>query len=130
MARVVYPGSSDSGKIGDNAVARKRDMIIYQGDDFSVNVGFGSSPTHRLNMTGWQAYCSFKRAYSDATPVVSAETTIRSDGLSINISLPASVTSGMTGKYLYDLELVNLEGKHKTYMYGEVEVIPEVTRTV
>ena len=130
MAKVVYQGGGDdAGRIGENAVARKRDMVIYQGDDFAVNVGFGSSPTNRLNMTGWEVYCSFKKT-TDGIDSVDAITTVREDGLSVRIALPAEMTANMSGTYVYDLELINLEGRRKTYMYGSVEVIPEVTKAV
>jgi hypothetical protein len=124
MAKVVHVGNEDT-PVG--FMPRKKDIAIYQGDDFSIAIAFGTRGTPRLNMTGWQGFCSFRKTL-DSFSSVDAGVSVADDGLSLRVSIPSSVTQTMSGSYLYDLEILTPDGKKKTYMYGTATVTPQVTR--
>lgn len=127
MAKVIY-SRSEPGKIGSGLLPSKNDILLYQGDDFSVNLAFGSSKTSRIDMTGWTGSCQFRRTVN-ADPI-NATVTIATDGKKLSLSLDKTLTSAMSGKYVYDLQLTTADGDTRTFMHGEAEVLPEVTKGV
>jgi hypothetical protein len=126
MAKVVYT-STESGPIGKTLLPRKKDIVMYQGDPFNINLGFGSSPTTRINLTGCLVECEIKKT-TNSTPI-SARMTVSEDGLKVNMYLSSSDTESMSGKYDYDLQVTRPGQQPRTYMYGQVEVISETTRS-
>lgn len=125
MAKVVYSNSTP-GVIGSGLLPAKHNVVMYQGDDFSINLAFGSNKTSRVDMTGMTGSCQIRRTLT-SQPIDSV-ITISEDGKKLNWFVGHETTSTMSGKYLYDLQLTETDGSSRTFLSGEVEVIPEVTK--
>lgn len=102
------------------------DLFIDQGTDFSTIITISN-----LDLSGYQVASQMRKLYSSsgAVPFVAtipAQTA--SQGI-VKLELGASTSSGMKpGRYVYDIELTNPNGKKSRPIKGLVVIDPEVTR--
>ena len=83
-----------------------------------------------IDLTGYSARMSLKRAYADASAAFSLTTansriSLTSGGV-ITLSVTASDTASLSGSYVYDLELVNGSAVVRL-IQGTITIDPEVT---
>jgi hypothetical protein len=85
------------------------------------------------SLTGYVARLSIRRAVEDAAAVL-ALTSTPSAGLTLTaatgtvaIALTAAQTAGLSGTYVYDLEVESSGGVVTRLMQGRVHVSPQVT---
>jgi hypothetical protein len=88
-----------------------------------------------LNLTGSKIYIDFRSAYNSASPSVLTLTTDNNTITIVNavsgiISIPRQILSVPTGLYNYDLEVDFQNGDSKTYLEGQFEVTPGVTKSL
>jgi hypothetical protein len=127
MADIVNPGESPEGKIGMESIPNNVDIVLYQGDDFSLDVSLVTEQDIVIPLDGFTAKCQFRRTY-EAESAIEALVTIDSDTSVLNVFVSNEITSLMSGDYIYDLEVTDPNGRKKTYLAGDVHVVPEVTR--
>lgn len=110
------------------------DILIEQGATFVKNIIWKDSNGDPVDITGYTARMQIRRKKSSTTVEHSATT--ENDGITlgltagtIDILIPATDTAEFEfTKGVYDLELVDPQGKVYRIIEGGVEVSKEVTR--
>lgn len=106
----------------------KDNLQIYQGDDYNAVVTISGSGTPP-NLTGYIAQAQIRVGPADTNPQVVVEiTTAVILPNFVSLSIPAAVTVGLSGLYVWDLQLVSSAGMITTVLAGGVVVTAEVTR--
>ena len=106
------------------------DIVIDQGSDFSIQVAISEDGT-AVPVATHTARAQLRPSPTSATKTADFVCTIvDASGGKINMQLSNSVTAGIaSGKYYYDLELVNTNnGTVARLLQGVARVTPEVTR--
>jgi len=106
------------------------DIVIDQGSDFSIQVAISEDGT-AVPVATHTARAQLRPSPTSATKTADFVCTIvDASGGKINMQLSNSVTAGIaSGKYYYDLELVNTNnGTVTRLLQGVARVTPEVTR--
>lgn len=102
------------------------DLFIDQGTDFSTTITISN-----LDLSGYQIASQMRKLYSSssAVPFVATIPTATAQQGIVKLELAASTSSGMKpGRYVYDIELTNPNGKKSRPIKGLVVIDPEVTR--
>lgn len=106
------------------------DIVIDQGSDFSIQVAISEDGT-AVPVATHTARAQLRPSPTSATKTADFVCTIvdATNG-KLNMQLTNSVTAGIaSGKYYYDLELVNTNnGTVTRLLQGVARVTPEVTR--
>lgn len=102
------------------------DLFIDQGTDFSTLITISN-----LDLSGYQVASQMRKLYSSSDSVdfvATIPTQTATQGI-VKLELAASTSSGMkAGRYVYDIELTNQNGKRSRPIKGLVVIDPEVTR--
>ena len=119
-------------------------LEIWQGSTFSLTITVKDAKSNVQNITGYDAMMQIRSGYdaANATETMSVsngEITIDGANGNVYIELAATRTAnipvdvmgnGIPPKsiYVYDLELVDNDGKVSKLLYGTADVYAEVTR--
>jgi hypothetical protein len=106
-------------------------LDIYQGDDWSAIVNVLDGNKEPVILDGYSALAQIRDEVADydTTVIATMNTSISAGTNVVTLSLPHSVTLGMHGEYVWDLQLTNTAtGSIQTIMRGPVSVTQEVTR--
>src|SRR4029450_8086065 len=107
-------------------------LNLYQGDDWAALVSvFEADGTTPFDLTGMTPRAQIRRDVADRALEVLAEITIgvvdAAGGL-LSLDLDHTVTAGLSGHLLWDLQLTDAAGEITTILAGGVNVTSEVTR--
>lgn len=105
-------------------------LDIDQGSNFSVEFELENDNSTPMNLSGFSAYSQFRKSYNSTI------------GYSFNASVVSPVTAGKIkltlsgaqssqikpGRYLYDVEIVNLDGIKTRVVEGIVTINAEITK--
>lgn len=129
MADIVYPGSAAGGPLNAGAMPSNYDLSIYEGDALKFTVTVKDSSNVALNLTGYTAKAQLKAGYSDVAPVnfVCTITTPTSGVVSVYLAPATTAALDPSKSYIWDFQLTEPGGDVRTYLAGDVTVIPEVT---
>jgi hypothetical protein len=106
------------------------DIVIDQGSDFSIQLAISEDGT-AIPIATHTARAQLRPSPTSATKTADFVcTVIDASGGTLNMQLSNSVTAAIaSGKYYYDLELVNTSNNTVTrLLQGVARVTPEVTR--
>lgn len=104
----------------------KTNLVIDQGTTYSANLVLKDQSNNDLDVTGYQARGQIRKHYQSNTSV--SLTTALSNGV-VTISLTAAQTANITsGRYVYDVELIDGSNTVTRPYEGIVTITPEVTR--
>jgi hypothetical protein len=107
-------------------MATKANLVIDQGSTFASSIDILDDNDESVNLTGYSARGQIRKHYTSTNSV--SFTTTLSNG-SLVISLTANQTANMvSGRYVYDLELIDPANTVLRILEGIVTVTPEVTR--
>lgn len=107
-------------------MALKANMVIDQGTTFSTMIEILDENDDPVNVANYSARGQIRKHYS-STNSVNFSTSL-SNG-SLVVSLTASQTANIvSGRYVYDIELVDPANTVARILEGIVTVTPEVTR--
>lgn len=107
-------------------MATKANLVIDQGSTFASSIDILDENDEPVVLTNYSARGQIRKHYSSTNSV--SFTTTLSNG-SLIISLTANQTANMvSGRYVYDLELVDPANTVLRILEGIVTVTPEVTR--
>jgi len=101
---------------------------IYQGDDYAADVTVTLEDGTPADITGYTAQAQVRLAVADVDPVVVATFATDVQSPQVFLSLTHDQTKVMSGRYVWDLQLVDAGGIVTTILYGNVSVKAEVTR--
>jgi len=109
-------------------MAGHADLQIYQGDDWAVLVTVtGGLPPDEV-IAGFQAKAQIRLGPADQNSQVAVEIQTGVASPHITLTIPSSETTGMSGWYLWDLQVTSPDGSITTLLAGKVLVTQEVTR--
>lgn len=103
-------------------------IVSYLGDslDCSLTWKSGSTPT---DFAGCTAIAQLRANKDDAQPVKSFLVTLGSSTNNIMLSLTSQEILDMgVGKWFYDLQITMGNGKTRTFIYGTLKIIQDVSR--
>jgi hypothetical protein len=107
-------------------MALKANLVVDQGTTFASSIELLDQNDEAVNVTGYTARGQIRKHFSSTNAV--SFTTGLSNG-SLVISLTANQTANIiSGRYVYDVELVDSTGTVIRILEGIVTVTPEVTR--
>lgn len=107
-------------------MALKANLVVDQGTTFASSIELLDQNDEAIDVTGYSARGQIRKHFTSTNSV--SFTTGLSNG-SLVISLTANQTANMTfGRYVYDVELIDINGTVVRILEGIVTVTPEVTR--
>lgn len=107
-------------------MATKSNIIIDQGSTYSLWIDLLDSNNAALDVTGYTANAQIRKYYS--SNLIENFTTSLSDGVLI-LSLTSTQTANIeSGRYVYDVELIDDANSTIRILEGVVTITPEVTR--
>lgn len=123
--------------------ANKYNLEMWQGATFAMTITVKDATANVQNLTSYTARMQMRTSYGAATPTetlttANGEITITGAEGNVALELAASRTANISvdynnGKppkstYVYDIELIDNNGKVSKLLYGDVNVYGEVTR--
>jgi len=104
-------------------------LSIYQGDDFAADVEVFNADGSAADLTGYTAQSQIRYSLTDAAPNPAAQFSTSIQDNIIAIVLTHDVTQDL-GKqtYVWDLQVIDGNGWITTLLYGQVNMIRDVTR--
>ena len=123
--------------------ANKYNLEMWQGATFAMTITVKDSTANVQNLTSYTARMQIRRNYDSGTATetlttANGEITITAAEGNVAIELASTRTANISvdltdGKpprtvYVYDLELIDGDGKVSKLLYGDVNVYGEVTR--
>jgi hypothetical protein len=109
-------------------MATKANIVIDQGSTFDVTFDLTDENGDPLNLIGYTVSSQLRKHYSSTNSVSFSCSTSGANG-NVTIALTANQTSSIpNGRYVYDLELTNVDGTVSRIIEGIVTVTPQVTR--
>ena len=108
--------------------ADRQDLAVYQGDDWAGTVTIRNEDGTPADISGYTAQAQIRRAVADADPVVEVEMSATVESPQVHLSIPHDETEGLSGRYVWDLQLIDGAGAITTVLAGKVIVTAEVTR--
>jgi hypothetical protein len=107
-------------------VAIKVNLIIDQGTDYTTNINVTDDNDQLVDLTGYSGAAQMRKHYTSTT-VYAFNVGIQTGA--VTLSMNSSTTSAITaGRYVYDCELVDPQGKTSRLVEGIVTITPQVTR--
>jgi hypothetical protein len=107
-------------------MALKANLVVDQGTTFATSIEILDQNDEAIDVTGYTARGQLRKHYSSTNSV--SFTTGLSNGTLV-ISLTANQTANIVaGRYVYDVELVDINGVVVRILEGIVTITPEVTR--
>lgn len=108
-------------------MSAKVNIVIDQGATFSTSYTILGSDDQAVDFTSYTANSAMKKTYTSSN-AYTFDVSLYSNG-QITLSMNAATTNSITaGRYVYDVEVVNLNGNKSRIVEGIVTVTPGVTR--
>lgn len=112
------------GDLGVSKRPQRYDIEIYQGDSFELILRFADATSAPINLTGTTANVKFAASGSGPTPP--SQPTVTVTAVTGEVKITIDDTSGFSGEYVWDLQLVT-GTKKRTYIGGKVTVVTDIT---
>lgn len=113
----------------------KQNLTVYQGADYRKVLTFKDESQNLMDLTGYTFRGQVKVAYSDSLPTLTIAFTLRDQTLEqgkVDMLIAAADTSALSiakkAKYIYDVEMLDTNGKITRILEGEIALHPEVTK--
>lgn len=109
----------------------KRNLIINQGSTYSYTISLTNELNDILDLTGYSADSQIRKWYTSSTILATFTTTLSIETGELTLSLTAYQTNNLqSGRYVYDVELTDSNGKISRILEGLVTVSPQVTKEI
>lgn len=109
-------------------MAIKANLIIDQGADFTTTVNVTDDDDNIINLTGYTGSAQIRKHYTSIT-YYSFTVSIAAAYGEVTLGLTANTSNSMTpGRYVYDCELIDGNGKTSRLIEGIVTLTPQVTK--
>lgn len=109
-------------------MAIKANLIIDQGADFTTTINVTDDDDNVIDLTGYSGTAQMRKHYTSVT-FYSFTVTIYPQTGEVTLGLSANTTNSITpGRYVYDCELLDGNGKTSRLIEGIVTITPQVTR--
>ena len=109
-------------------MATKANLIIDQGATFNTVITLTDTNGDPIDLTGYTGAAQMRKHYTSSTATAFSVGLGGANG-TITLGLSANATSNVSaGRYLYDVEIVDLSGLVSRVFEGVVTVNPNITR--
>lgn len=109
-------------------MAIRANLIIDQGADFTTTINVTDDDDNIIDLTGYTGTAQIRKHYTSVT-YYSFVVTIAPAYGEVTLGLSANTSNAMTpGRYVYDCELRDSNGKTSRLVEGIVTLTPQVTR--
>lgn len=104
-------------------------LDIDQGSDFTAEMTLESDNGEAMNLTGFTVYSQFRKSFGSTIGHSFNTNIVNETAGVITLSLTGIYSSGIRpGRYLYDVEIVSIDGRKTRVVEGIVTINPEITR--
>ena len=104
-------------------------LVIDQGTDFEATIDVTDQDGDAVNITGFTVAGQIRKSYTSTTSIDFVTTVSDPNAGQVTIALTDTTTATMaSGRYVYDLEMLDSAGKRTRIVEGQVEVTPGVTQ--
>jgi len=93
----------------------------------TVTVTDGTTPPDQI-IAGYTAKAQIRANVADNDPTVIVEIGTSVQSPLVYLSIPHTETINLTGRYLWDLEVIDPAGAITTILNGYANITPEITR--
>lgn len=108
-------------------MAARVNIVIDQGTTFNTTYSFTGDNDEPIDFTTFSANSQMRKSYSSNT-AYTFTVGLANNGV-ITLSMNSATTSTITaGRYMYDLEVQDVNGVRSRLVEGMVTVTPEITR--
>ena len=107
-------------------MASKANLVIDQGTTYSVTINLDDENGDPLNIGGYSSRAQMRKHYTSSNAVTFSTALANGE---LTLSLTANQTSNIvSGRYVYDAELIDASGNVTRIVEGIITVTPEVSR--
>jgi hypothetical protein len=104
------------------------DLLLYQGDDFFLDIHAANTDGSDFDLTGWTPKAQFRVTPPDDTVMAELSCTAAASVVSVHLTHDAS-TALVFDRYTWDVQVTrDSDGVVQTLCYGNVTMTDEVTR--
>jgi hypothetical protein len=104
-------------------------LDIDQGSDFTAEMTLEADDGTPINLFGSYVYSQFRKSFGSTIGHSFTTAIVDRDAGIIKLQLSGDYSSGIRpGRYLYDVELVDYDGKKTRVVEGIVTINPEITK--
>jgi hypothetical protein len=108
-------------------MAAKVNIVLDQGTTFNTSFLFSNDDDNPIDFSSYTANSQIRKSYTSST-AYTFTVGLGNNGI-ITLSMNAATSSTITaGRYLYDLEVQDVNGVRSRLVEGIVTVTPEITR--
>lgn len=109
-------------------MATKANLLIDQGTDYTTSVTLTDNNGDPIDITGYTGASQMRKSYTSST-YYAFNVAIDGPIGKITLTMSANTTSGISpGRYLYDVELTDVQNHVSRVFEGIVTVTPNITR--
>ncbi len=109
-------------------MAIKANLFIDQGSTHATQLAITDTNGDSVDLTGYTAVAQIRKHFTSSNSV-SFQTSITAYPGAITLTLSANATSNLvSGRYVYDVEVVDSQGLVSRMVEGIVTISPNVTR--
>ena len=110
-------------------MATKANLVIDQGSTFSTDLNLTDENGDPLSLIGYSANSQVRKWYTSTNASATFTTSVNTATAIITLSLNANQTSNLdSGRYVYDVELIDSSNNVTRLMEGIVTITPEVSK--
>lgn len=109
-------------------MAIKANLIVDQGADYVTTLTVTDDDGNIIDLTGFTGAAQMRKHYTSVTSYAFTVTINAGQG-TVDLSLTANTSNTIpAGRYVYDCELTDSNGKKSRLVEGIVTITPQVTR--
>lgn len=109
-------------------MAIKANLIIDQGADYETSINVTDDDDNTIDLTGYTGQAQMRKHYTSVT-YYSFDVNIQGPSGIVTLGMTANVSNTIpAGRYVYDCELTDTQGKRSRLVEGIVTISPQVTR--
>lgn len=109
-------------------MAIKANLIVDQGADYVTTLTVTDDDGDVIDLTGFTGAAQMRKHYTSVTSYAFTVTINAGQG-TVDLSLTANTSNTIpAGRYVYDCELTDSNGKKSRLVEGIVTITPQVTR--
>lgn len=104
-------------------------LDIDQGSDFTVEIELENDDGSPMDLSGFQVYSQFRKSYQSVIGYTFETSILDAPNGKISLTLLGVESSTIRpGRYLYDVEIINDDGRKTRVIEGIVTINPEITK--
>jgi hypothetical protein len=107
------------------------ELTIDQGANLSSTIDLTNDDNTPINLTNTNFTCQIRKSYFSTNATANVTVTVESPAANgrVRLSMDAANTANIkSGRYLYDLKMIDASNNHIRVLEGIITITPQVTR--